>query len=542
MERSSRKTLITPYFTNFYDVYLGPSMGLLERGLQERGLKERGLQGAGATHSVIEKKPVSEKKQAGTVYPVDIVHEEHFTVDFFSFDVYVKENRKFKANFSNIMPDLLSLKTREDCLRLTRNPLSFYQNQFNMAVWFATTACGISVNDHLNHEIPMIRSLYRFHTYYQMMKIFKMLQIPLPGDAAFNEINNGLNRQKLKELLSEFSLSDEYGFSTFNGWDSWTVPDYDPNITDPGYYVNNSNINFMLMQVYTNKTPPMFKSDFEKGMANFKYRDTFIKGHVKRHKNVFDVITQKPQQTYQHYMSLKSDGSFNRLTRAGISSLNDSIRTYVYCVLGAQAETRTPIVDCYGTELDAQKQFKKLAEDSYSQHVDIPTSIARYEKAISDTHIRLDYVIAPGLYIISSDMVLKVGSIVNYNNNILIATGNLKPGKNDINGKVIKSPPLMQGETVKTVRLKTNHVMSSLMNVKSDEVINRFTSTQSNDKVMNHRMSTQSNEETIKHRTSTQSNEKTQKQLKEDAETHENIKFLLAAVGGVLVSIAFLFR
>ena len=52
-------------------------------------------------------------------------------------------------------------------------------------------------------------------------------------------------------------------------------------------------------------------------------------------------------------------------------------------------------------------------------------------------------------------MVLKVGSIDNYNNNILIATGTMKPGKNDINSLVYKSPPLMQGESVKTKCLKT---------------------------------------------------------------------------------------
>ena len=85
----------------------------------------------------------------------------------------------------------------------------------------------------------------------------------------------------------------------------------------------------------------------------------------------------------------------------------------------------------------------------------MPTSIERYQKSVADTHVRLDYVIAPGLYIISFDMILKVGNNDNYNN-ILIATNTMKPGKNDINSLVHKSPPLMQGESVKTKRLKTN--------------------------------------------------------------------------------------
>ena len=386
------------------------------------------------------------------MYPIATVHKELFKIDFFNFEIYVTDKKYFNAKFPDIMPSLLSLKTRADCLRLMRNPLTFYQNQFNMAVWFATTGCGISVNDHLNHPSPMIRSLYRFHTYFQMLKVFSMLQIPLPGDPAFNEINNNINRQKLKEVLSDFGLNDEYNFSTFYGWDSWSVPDYNPNIVDPYYYISDNKINMFLCQVYTDKTPPMFKADWEANINNFRHKEQFIKYHVNQHKNVFEVINQKPQQTYQQFMTLKSKD----LTKTGIAWLNDSIRTYVYCILGSQAETRTPIIDSYGTELDAQKEFKKLVFDSYHQHVDIPTSIERYQKAIADTHVRLDYVVATGLYIISSDMILKVGNIDNYNNNILIATKTMKPGKNDINSLVYKSPPLMQGESVKTVSLKTN--------------------------------------------------------------------------------------
>ena len=315
------------------------------------------------------------------VYPTVIVHEESIDVDVFNFDIFVTDTKNFKIKLPNIRPHLLSLNTREDCLRLIRDPLTFYQNQFNMAVWFATTGCGISINDHLNYPMPMIRSLYRFHTYYQMMRVFTMLQIPLPGNGAFNEINNNINKQKLKEILSDFGLNDEYGFSTFYGWETWSVPDYNPNIVDPYYYVGDDKINMFLLQVYTNKTPPMFRKDWDANIDNFRHREQFIKYHVNQHKNVFDVITQKPQQTYQQFMILNSKA----LTRTGISWVNDSIRTFVYCILGAQAETRTPIVNSYGTELDAQKEFKKLLNDSINQHEDIRSSIQSYQKSVADT-------------------------------------------------------------------------------------------------------------------------------------------------------------
>jgi hypothetical protein len=89
-------------------------------------------------------------------------------------------------------------------------------------------------------------------------------------------------------------------------------------------------------------------------------------------------------------------------------------------------------------------------------HADIPTSIERYQKYISDTHIRLDYVIASGLYIIGSDMVLKIGSIENYNNNILIASEKMKQGKNNINNQISKLLPQMEGNPVRTSKLKSN--------------------------------------------------------------------------------------
>jgi hypothetical protein len=88
---------------------------------------------------------------------------------------------------------------------------------------------------------------------------------------------------------------------------------------------------------------------------------------------------------------------------------------------------------------------------------DIPTSIARYQKAISDTHKRLDFVIASGLYTIGSNMIFKIGTIENYNNNIIIASENMKPGKNNINIKIFSSQALMEGPSIKSNKLKMNN-------------------------------------------------------------------------------------
>ena len=73
----------------------------------------------------------------------------------------------------------------------------------------------------------------------------------------------------------------------------------------------------------------------------------------------------------------KSEGS----TQVGVERLNDSIRTYVWAILGAQAQTRSNILKT-GTGFDAQKQFLADIEDAIASPVDIPSSIFRYQKTL----------------------------------------------------------------------------------------------------------------------------------------------------------------
>ena len=82
----------------------------------------------------------------------------------------------------------------------------------------------------------------------------------------------------------------------------------------------------------------------------------------------------------------KSEG----FTQAGVDRLNDSIRTYVWAFLGAQAQTRSNILEP-GTGFDAQKQFLANVEDAIASPVDIPSSIARYQKTLqyASTPLRL---------------------------------------------------------------------------------------------------------------------------------------------------------
>ena len=47
-------------------------------------------------------------------------------------------------------------------------PMRLWQMQLNFAVWYASSACGVS-SAHLNYtKHPMIRSVYRFYVYYHV--------------------------------------------------------------------------------------------------------------------------------------------------------------------------------------------------------------------------------------------------------------------------------------------------------------------------------------------------------------------------------------
>ena len=114
----------------------------------------------------------------------------------------------------------------------------------------------------------------------------------------------------------------------------------------------------------------------------------------------------------------KSEG----FTQAGVECPNDSIRTYVWATLGAQAQMFSNILKA-GKGFNAQKQFKANVEDAIASPVGIPSSIARYQKT-------LQYASTPGLYLAPSDMALHPGNVQGYNKEIVIAGSEAAIGHN----------------------------------------------------------------------------------------------------------------
>ena len=349
-------------------------------------------------------------------------------IDITNLKIYVTENDFFSAKFATITPTNIEFTNKEDVKRFTEKPLEFYQNQFNLAVYCATSASGISF-EHLNHKIPLVQAVYRFHLYYQICKIFHFLEIPLPGETSFNSMKNNMNERKYNFLKEEFDIKDSQKFYikgiSFekNNWPH----DYDPNKTILDGYSTFSGLTYAYL----------FRKDWEEERKKLN-EPYFVTFSIDKNKHVFDKLIQEKSSRYLHFIPLTS----KNLTNAGIRRMNDSIRTYVYCILGAQAMVKHDI----GSSLDAQYQFKILVEDAiqgqtlvdslktFQQTVQqsvLNKSIQSYEYALEKTNSRLDFVIGEHLQLIPSNMRLHIGKIIGYNNAITTAKSGMKIGKNN---------------------------------------------------------------------------------------------------------------
>jgi len=83
------------------------------------------------------------------------------------------------------------------------------------------------------------------------------------------------------------------------------------------------------------------------------------------------------------------------LTQAELSRLNQSIETFVYCVLDAQVNVRSSILEDGSRAKEAQSEFLVLLEDAIRQ-LDLAKCVQRYQLAIDKAKVRLDLAAAPG--------------------------------------------------------------------------------------------------------------------------------------------------
>ena len=126
----------------------------------------------------------------------------------------IKKDKSFEIRFPDIWESykLPIVKNPEIYENWTTNQMQFWQNQLNFAVWCATSGCGVSKLDHLKHKDPMIRTVFRFHAYYQIRRILNEMQCPLPTEDSFNALNNGIDKNAFERICSEFGINPRSDF------------------------------------------------------------------------------------------------------------------------------------------------------------------------------------------------------------------------------------------------------------------------------------------------------------------------------------------
>ena len=265
---------------------------------------------------------------------------------------------------------------------------TIWQSQLNFVFICASFACGVSV-EHLNAKEPMIRSIYRFHVYYHIRRILKILEIPLSYENSFSQYNNPYNHEKSIGICSEYGVS--------NDLTKW---------------------------------------------RNQKYFSTWQSRAWETGKPGMSYINEN---SFSRWIIEKSDG----LTTLGLQKLSESVRDYAYLILTSQTSTRGQIVGLEARNLDAQCTFLNTFENIVNRRVNIPEDIRRFQKTLQYARSKVvDYAIGEFVYMLPSDMNLRIGNVRNYNNKILISSPSFKIGTNvkvnlDVKSKEVDNRRLM---------------------------------------------------------------------------------------------------
>ena len=284
---------------------------------------------------------------------------------------------------------------------------TIWQSQLNFAVFCASSACGVSV-EHLNAKEPMIRSIYRFHVYYHIRRILKILEIPLPYDNSFNQYNNPYNHEKFIGICSEYGVS--------NDLTKW---------------------------------------------RNQKYFSTWQSRAWETGKPGMSYINEN---SWSRWIIEKSDG----LTTLGIQKLSESVRDYAYLILTSQTSTRGPIVGHEARNLDAQRTFLNTFENIVNRRANIPEDIRRFQKTLQYARSKVDYAIGEFVYMLPSDMNLRIGNVRNYNNKILISSPSFKIGTN-VKVNLLSSENRRLNDDVKSKEVKTEPKVITKPNTKPNK-------------------------------------------------------------------------
>ena len=298
--------------------------------------------------------------------------------------------------------------------------LGFWQQQLNFAVWCATTGCGVSremlfgasgsSSSSLNLS-EQLRTFYHFHVYYTTRKIlYEMGGIQsknvLPDAPVFSEINNPYNVAAYKRICAELNVppSTDFRYTREKNGGLGTVYIWanGPMATD--YHYPDPDLALFDDERITNRDDSNYKANGIYFMRN----------------------DQGSENQLEHFVPDHTPG----LTPGGLGRINRSITAFGYCILGAQANTRSSILGNLGTARNTQTDFLVLVDDAI-RTLTVSSEPVKYQTVIEATKVRSNFAVARGVLLLPARMIINTESVVGYNNNLRRATDDMKLGVNN---------------------------------------------------------------------------------------------------------------
>ena len=140
---------------------------------------------------------------------------------------------------------------------------------------------------------------------------------------------------------------------------------------------------------------------------------------------------------YNSFISFHSNG----LTQIGQKLFPESLESFNYCVLGAEARTRWSVVGKGAKSLQTQEVFRTIVNDTIVQN-DTTILISNMRKSIQTTNVVLDTAVVPNVKLMPSNFIILSDKIEGYNNILTTATKDMMFGVNkDINYEKPKRKP-----------------------------------------------------------------------------------------------------
>ena len=144
---------------------------------------------------------------------------------------------------------------------------------------------------------------------------------------------------------------------------------------------------------------------------------------------IYRVAVESSSTDWRSFIAYSSDG----LTEVGQKLFQESLESFNYCVLGAEARTRWSVVGKGAKSSQTQDVFRKIVEDTVVQN-DSTVLISNMKRSIQATNVVLNLAVVPNVILMPSNFVILSKKIAGYNNVLTTATTEMKFGVNkDVN-------------------------------------------------------------------------------------------------------------